>query len=59
MEFCRTSPLVVPVITKHLAISSAPISISFLVKNIALGFPVVPLEVCNLTTFSLGTARSP
>lgn len=59
MLFWRISPFVAPVITRQRAISSAELFISFLEKNIALGLPVVPLDVCSLITFSGETVKSP
>lgn len=41
------------------AIKSAARSTSRLEKNNALGFPVVPLDVCSLSTSWRGTASNP
>ena len=57
--FWKTSFLVMPVMTSERAMSSAALSTSLREKKMALGLPVVPLEVCRRTGSSRSTASMP
>ena len=57
--FWKMSRLPMPVATKLRAHRWAALSTSCREKKIALGLPVVPLEVCSRSVSSKGTASMP
>ncbi len=57
--FWKTSARLMPAETSDRAMSSAALSTSLREKKMALGLPVVPLEVCSRTASVRSTASKP